>query len=130
MPGTVAAVADERKHTFDFGLDFEQTFAHHGRMARTHVRRRRRLAAALLLIAVFAVGSPVALAVAESEAPGPPDDTGPAYVVEPGDTLWSIATRSAPDRDPREVVHLIVELNDLDTVSLVPGQRISLPAPG
>jgi hypothetical protein len=128
MPGTVAAAADERKHMFDSALDIRRSTAHAGGMARTYVRRRRRLAAALLLVLVSALGSPVARAVAEAEAPTRAGgESDPAYVVEPGDTLWAIATRWAPGHDPREVVHLVVELNDLQTVSLVPGQRLTLP---
>jgi hypothetical protein len=128
MPGTVAAAADERKHMFDSALDIRRSTAHADGMARTYVRRRRRLAAALLLVLVSALGSPVARAVAEPEAAtGAGGEADPAYVVEPGDTLWAIATRWAPGHDPREVVHLVVELNDLQTVSLVPGQRLTLP---
>jgi hypothetical protein len=31
----------------------------------------------------------------------------PRIVVQPGDTLWTIAGRAAPDRDPRAVIHQI-----------------------
>jgi hypothetical protein len=48
-------------------------------------------------------------------------------VVQPGDTLWSIALTSAPDKDPRGVVDAIVDLNDLGGVGLVPGQVLELP---
>ncbi len=49
-------------------------------------------------------------------------------VVEPGQTLWDIATDVAPDRDPREVVADLVDLNALsDAGSLLPGQSLYLP---
>lgn len=47
-------------------------------------------------------------------------------MVQPGDTLWALAERIAPDRDPRDVV---VDLEVLNGISgaLVPGQVLSLP---
>lgn len=49
-------------------------------------------------------------------------------VVRPGDTLWSIARRIAPGRDPRGVVDAIVDANGVEAGSLVPGQTLVLPA--
>ena len=47
----------------------------------------------------------------------------PATVtVQPGDTLWSIATRLAPQRDPRAEVADLQQLNHLGGGPLVPGQ--------
>jgi LysM domain-containing protein len=48
-------------------------------------------------------------------------------VVEPGDTLWSIARSVAPDEDTRAVVDALVELNGLDSVDLLPGAELQLP---
>ena len=48
-------------------------------------------------------------------------------VVQPGDTLWSIALQAAPDEDPRGVVDEIVDLNGLGGVGVVPGQVLELP---
>jgi hypothetical protein len=47
--------------------------------------------------------------------------------VEPGDTLWSIATRAAPGQDPRDLIDEIEELNGLDG-SLQVGTEIAVPA--
>jgi LysM repeat protein len=52
------------------------------------------------------------------------------YVVRPGDTLWSIATRFAPSTDPRIVVDAIRSANGLDPASLMPGQQLSIPSVG
>jgi Tfp pilus assembly protein FimV len=48
------------------------------------------------------------------------------YVVRPGDTLWDIATRLAPDRDPRVVTAALERA--AGGASIRAGQRIVLPA--
>jgi hypothetical protein len=48
--------------------------------------------------------------------------------VGPGDTLWSIATAQAPDRDPRAVIAEIEELNGLDGDVLHVGVVLRVPA--
>ena len=48
------------------------------------------------------------------------------YVVQPGDTLWSIAsTRYAGD--PREGVWKLQAQNDLSGTTISPGERLTLP---
>lgn len=127
MAGTLAAGTDERKHTFDSELDFEHVFVQDRRMHRTYVRRRRTAGAGILLAVALLVGSPVARAFG-----GSADTEGPAatYVVRAGDTLWSIAERLAPDRDPRAVIHEVIEVNDLGSAPIVPGQTLTLPDGG
>ena len=51
------------------------------------------------------------------------------YVVRPGDTLWSIASRGTPGADPRPLVDAIEAANHLDPGSLVPGQTLLVPLP-
>ena len=48
-------------------------------------------------------------------------------VVQPGDTLWSLAQQVAPEEDPRAVVDAIVDLNGLEDVDLLPGAVLQLP---
>jgi Tfp pilus assembly protein FimV len=50
------------------------------------------------------------------------------YVVESGDTLWSIAERVAPGHDPRPVVDALIEANDLGG-GLQAGQELSISVP-
>ena len=57
-------------------------------------------------------------------------DSSRTYVVRPGDTLWSIATRFAPTTDPRVVVDGITSANGLDPAVLVPGQQLTIPSVG
>jgi LysM repeat protein len=48
--------------------------------------------------------------------------------VAAGDTLWSIAARRYPDADPREKVFQIEQLNHLAGPTIVPGERLRVPA--
>ena len=48
-------------------------------------------------------------------------------VVEPGDTLWSIARSVAGDADVRQVVDEIQRINDLEGTGITPGQVLELP---
>lgn len=51
-----------------------------------------------------------------------------SVVVQPGESLWSIATDIAPERDPREVIMRIRDLNSLGTQHVYPGQSLVVPA--
>jgi hypothetical protein len=51
-----------------------------------------------------------------------------SYTVQAGDTLWSIALRVAPGRDPRPLVDQLIADNHLQG-DLQVGQAIYLPAP-
>lgn len=50
-------------------------------------------------------------------------------IVQPGDTLWSIAKGAAPGDDVRATIERIATLNNLDSKSVVPGQTLVVPAP-
>ncbi|HYH24781.1 MAG TPA: LysM peptidoglycan-binding domain-containing protein [Blastococcus sp.] len=50
-----------------------------------------------------------------------------SVVVQPGDTLWSIARSVADDRDVREVIHSIRQANGLESGDIAPGQVLQLP---
>jgi hypothetical protein len=59
----------------------------------------------------------------------PPDGMGRSSVAVPstitvrsGDSLWSIAVRVDPQRDPRAEVDVLRRLNQLNGAALVPGQ--------
>lgn len=96
-----------------------------GRESAAPIRLTRRgvvvLSAALALVAAAVIGLAWLSAppIATAPARGPVADT---VVVEAGDSLWSIAGRVAPTRDPREEVAVLQQLNQLDGAALVPGQ--------
>ncbi len=48
-------------------------------------------------------------------------------VVEPGDTLWSIAERAAPGRDVRPIVDAMER--ELGTTAVTEGEMLSVPTP-
>ena len=47
-------------------------------------------------------------------------------VVQPGDTLWSIAKAQVPGSDPRDVVGTIRDLNQLESADIFPGQTLTV----
>ena len=48
--------------------------------------------------------------------------------VQPGESLWAIAGSVNPERDPRDVVADIVQLNNLDAARVMPGQQLFVPS--
>lgn len=110
---------------FGSGLDSERAFDIMRSMRRTRVRHRRigTLLAGVLVLGLWS--GPIAKALDPEEAVREADAT---YVVRQGDTLWSIAARVAPERDPRSLVDAIAAVNDVSAGALVPGQTLSIPA--
>jgi hypothetical protein len=111
---------------FDSALDTEHTFGQSRGMSRTRVRRRRLVAGGLLVLALSVSAPAVSGAMTRGSGRGAP--AGDPYVVQSGDTLWSIAVSCAPGIDPRPVVQAIADANRVDAGSLVPGQVLVIPA--
>jgi nucleoid-associated protein YgaU len=89
-------------------------------------RRARRLAWVLALAVGVALGSWLQPLI--SGADGDLRLAGvQSVVVQPGDTLWSIAANAAGDDDVREVVDRIQALNGLSDAAITPGQVLELP---
>lgn len=76
------------------------------------------VAVAVLALTLFAI----AWLSAPGDAAGAPHATAETVTVEPGDSLWSIAGRVAPQRDPRAEVADLQRLNHLGGAALFPGQ--------
>ncbi len=96
---------------------------------------RRRVVAMLAvaaLIAILALSVAPRFRAALGGDPASATEGGPhTYVVHPGDTLWSIAERLAPGRDPRPVVDAITAVNSValaGTADLTVGQVLRLPS--
>lgn len=89
-------------------------------------RRARRLAVVLALALGVAIGSWLGPLVVGHD--GDLRLAGvQSVVVQPGDTLWSIAAGVAGNADVRDVVARIQELNRLHGTVLMPGQVLELP---
>ena len=99
---------------------------------RPRLTRRGRLLAGLVALLATLTTS---LAITERmqvvhEPASPVPATAPAeVVVAPGETLWSIAERVAPDRDPRGVVDQIRRINGLPSGDVQAGQTLRLRTP-
>ena len=101
-----------------------------GRPRSTRVRltrRARRLAVVLALCGGVVLGSMLDSLLSGSSGDGLHLAGVGSVVVEPGDTLWSIAESVAEGADVRAVVDRIQELNELEGSALVPGQVLQLP---
>ena len=103
------------------------------RLPASTYRRRRAVAAGLvigLLLVVWAAlgvfgGGPLLV----PERPDPAGgrlSPGVTYVVQPGDTFWSIAVRLRPASDPRPLVDKLVATHGGATLHV--GEQLRLPA--
>lgn len=80
------------------------------------------VAALLVVFGGFVVFGPSVIATDEA---GPEPEV---VTVKPGETLWDIAGRVDPDRDVRDTVAEITELNDIsDAGTLRVGAEIAVP---
>jgi len=90
--------------------------------------QRRRVFAVLLGVAILLMAGRAASAalgddtLAVSGRPSTPTAELITTIVEPGDSLWSIAERLAPGRDPRPVVDALTEARG--NAPLLPGETI------
>jgi LysM domain len=94
---------------------------------RLRLTRRGRIVVAILA-ALAACGLFVAGASA-AQASGPASAHGNAtqVIVQPGDTLWSIAQNADPDADARAIVQQILQANRLADPNITAGQRLWVP---
>lgn len=79
---------------------------------------------AVLALLVAGLAAPASQASPASSGAG----GGPVVVVQPGDTLWSVAARHRPHHDLPGRIEEIRRLNDLPGHTIHPGQELVLPA--
>jgi hypothetical protein len=97
------------------------------RMGRAGGLRLTRRGRAVVLGLFIALTTTVGGVVASSGEAAAPVGDGPVTVVRPGDTLWRIAARELPDRDPWAAVDAIRHLNRIADYTVQPGQELLLP---
>jgi len=98
---------------------------------RLRLTRRGRV---VLIVAAAVVASLLGFAAASAAqasdhgvSPRPAGRSVSQIVVQPGQTLWSIAVRTDPSADPRLVVQRIVSINALTGENIAAGQRLWVP---
>ena len=84
--------------------------------------------AALLVAALSLIAAGAAQAISHT---GPAHPAGSAHlaqvVVQPGQSLWSVAESADPNADTRLVIQQITELNSLNGDTVFAGQRLWVP---
>ena len=88
--------------------------------------RRGRVVVLGFFILMASLASAILLASA-SRADEPATGPASSVVVQPDDTLWSIAARTAPQRDPFAAIADLRRVNDLEGYVVHPGQTLELP---
>jgi hypothetical protein len=92
-------------------------------------RGRFALVAGAVIVATllwFAIASAVQ-GPAHVAAPPAGGQATSEIIVQPGQTLWSIAESAAPSADPRLVVQQIVAMNSLANENIAAGQHLRVP---
>lgn len=102
------------------------------RLPASTYRRRRAVAAGLVVVLVLMVAAALGMLgggpLPASERPTDSSSAlrpGVTYVVQPGDTFWSIARQLDPDGDPRPLVDRLVAAHGGTTLHV--GERLPLP---
>ncbi|HEU5416869.1 MAG TPA: LysM peptidoglycan-binding domain-containing protein [Streptosporangiaceae bacterium] len=96
-------------------------------------RRGRVVVGGLAIAAAAAVACLLSLALASGALASSHGPAGAGYqgmrqvVVQPGQTLWSIAATAAPSADPRVVIPQIEEANSLSGSTVYPGETLWVP---
>lgn len=101
-----------------------------GTARRSRLRMTARGRAVLLVIVAIPV---IVIALAFGLSAGGATATGSSVplstvTVQPGQTLWQVATKVAPSADPRDVINDIMSVNRLATATIQPGEKLEIPA--
>jgi LysM domain len=112
------------------------TASSHGDLARTPVRLTRRGRVVVGVLAVLALTAAVLVITLAASAGAQATNHGQArggytgmreIVVQPGQTLWSIAAAAEPSVDPRIVVQEIMSANAMTSATISVGQLLWVP---
>ncbi len=96
-------------------------------------KRGRVVVTALAAVAAAALTSLLSLAAAGGALASSHGQARAGYagmhqvVVEPGQTLWTIASTAEPEADPRAVIPQIMQANSLSGVTIQAGQVLWVP---
>jgi hypothetical protein len=96
-------------------------------------RRGRAVAGALAVAAVALAAFLLSLALSGGALASNHGVAGSPYqgmrqvVVQPGQTLWTLAAQAEPGADPRVVIPQIVSVNSLADATIFPGEQLWVP---
>jgi hypothetical protein len=111
-------------------LEHPAAFASRGTVrVRTRLTRRGRAVMAALIVLPLLIGGGV-LVVGGTAAAGTDGSQSASFddvTVQPGDSLWTVAERIAPNSDPRDVVTALEDLNGLASSTVIAGERLAIP---
>ena len=83
--------------------------------------------AALLVTVISLLVAGAAQATNHALSPGAARQNLVQVVIQPGQSLWSVAESADPDQDTRAVVQQIVDLNGLSSDVVFAGQQLWVP---
>jgi nucleoid-associated protein YgaU len=110
-----------------YALQSRREHVRRWQVAETLVWRARWALLALAAVALLAFGYAREAATSPLLNGGVPA-ASETVTVQPGDTLWGLATSHYPEVDARQKVYEIEQLNDLPGPTIVVGQRLRMPA--
>jgi len=94
------------------------------------LNRRGKLARTLVVLSLAIVAASVAGGEAGANASKSTVVAADSFItvtVAPGDTVWSLASRVAPQGQAGALVSAIIEINSLGSGDVVAGQKIRIP---
>ena len=102
-------------------------------MTRTTTRKRYRIKnrvrfAAFVVISLLMVCTIANTVLGFNDAVALTEQQYIEIIVEPGDSLWTIADRHMPDdMDPRKAVRIIMDENDMNDCQVYAGKTLVIP---
>lgn len=109
-------------------VDFQGFQANPSR--RITLNRRGKLARTLVVLSLAIVAASVAGGQAGADTSKSTVAAADSFItvtVAPGDTVWSLASRVAPQGQAGALVSAIIEINSLGSGDVVAGQKIRIP---
>jgi LysM repeat protein len=94
------------------------------------LNRRGKLARTLVVLSLAIVAASVAGGQAGADTSKSTLAAADSFItvtVAPGDTVWSLASRVAPQGEAGALVSAIIEINSLGSGDVVAGQKIRIP---
>ena len=113
-------------------VSFQQPFGSSVSSAspKSHLKMTRRGRAVLLVIVAIPLVILALVIGARASSATATHESGhlTSITVGTGQSLWQVATKIAPQSDPRDVIADIMSVNQLDSAAVYPGEKLNIPA--